>query len=441
MTVPKHGAPSVFISYVSSDLQKAREVAQCLKTIGIRPWLDKDQLVLGDSWEHEIKQAVMSADAFVVCLRPGFDKIGFRQREIKWALEALESRPPDRGFIIPFLVEPCELPHWCKPLHAGENLSEPSTLQELLIAVTKHCGIEFRADQTAETRKWSDQLFPGRADMPPIEFHPSFSVEETATSAQAPAHHKAQPPRRMILAVLVIILSGIALLWGRLAPLDLTTNPKPPDPHLFFVHILQTVVIVFFVIKFHKLFADKDRPFREICDSWQWMWRAWLVAYIWLAIRTQLWPSNGLDTITDALHITCGFAIWQCFLAWDIENAITKGRLRTGEWVAALCGALSFLVALLDRSFRWRYVGPVVQGFYTGLGLTVLAWAMERHSIRVKQWELLSLYLYGMVQILYVLLDILPAPWPLIVFLLFLVLKTILGFAGIDMLKSRGFDG
>jgi hypothetical protein len=48
---------------------------------GVAAWLDKDRLVLGDNWASEIKKAVVSADVFVVCLRPGFDEIGFGKRK------------------------------------------------------------------------------------------------------------------------------------------------------------------------------------------------------------------------------------------------------------------------------------------------------------------------------------------------------------------------
>jgi hypothetical protein len=58
------------------------------------PWLDKYKLVLGDDWEAEIKKAVRTADCFVVCLKPGFDDTGFRQQEVRWALDALNLRPP-----------------------------------------------------------------------------------------------------------------------------------------------------------------------------------------------------------------------------------------------------------------------------------------------------------------------------------------------------------
>ncbi len=131
--------PKVFICHAKDDTAKAQEIASCLKTAGVDPWIDTDKLVHGDLWEQEIRKAVKEADAFVVCLRPGFDQVGFRQKEVRWAVDALGLRPPGRSFIIPFIIEPCELPDWCKPFHAGADLSKPTTLDDLLAAIRKHC--------------------------------------------------------------------------------------------------------------------------------------------------------------------------------------------------------------------------------------------------------------------------------------------------------------
>lgn len=131
--------PKVFICHSKQDTARAEELYDELLGAGADPWVDKKKLVLGDAWELEIKKAVAEADAFVVCLRPGFDEIGFRQKEVRWAVEAVELRPPGRGFIIPFIVEPCPLPDWCKSLHAGADLSRPTTIEDLMRAVEKHC--------------------------------------------------------------------------------------------------------------------------------------------------------------------------------------------------------------------------------------------------------------------------------------------------------------
>lgn len=134
--------PKVFICYAHEDATKAQELFLWLKAAGADPWLDKRRLALGDDWKNSIERAVAETDIFVVCLRPDFDRIGFKHTEVRWAREALQLRPPGQGFIIPFIIEPCELPEWCKRFHAGSDLSKPTSLDDLLQAIEKHCNVK-----------------------------------------------------------------------------------------------------------------------------------------------------------------------------------------------------------------------------------------------------------------------------------------------------------
>jgi hypothetical protein len=128
----------VFICYAKQDQDEASRLYRRLERAGLNPWMDKYRLVLGDNWKQEIERAVAEADVFLVCLRPGFDEIGFRHREVRWAMEALAVRPPSQGFIVPVVIEPCKLPDWCKPFHAGDHLTARTTFDELMKAIQKH---------------------------------------------------------------------------------------------------------------------------------------------------------------------------------------------------------------------------------------------------------------------------------------------------------------
>ncbi len=142
-TTPRE--PRVFICYAKADEPLATTLYEQLARAGTDPWLDHKKLVLGDDFEREIKHAVANSDAFIACLRPGFDEIGFRQREVRWAIDAVGARPPDRGFIIPYVILPCALPSWCEKLHAGGDLSRPTRFDELLIAIEKHTKTKLRS--------------------------------------------------------------------------------------------------------------------------------------------------------------------------------------------------------------------------------------------------------------------------------------------------------
>jgi len=147
-------APKVFICYAKQDESKAEELFDNLTRDGVNPWLDKRKLVLGDNWELEIKKAVSETDLFLVLLRPGFDAIGFRQQEVRWAVEAFQRRPIERGFIIPFIVQPCEeLPAWCAKIHAGSNLFAPTSYDDVINAIQKHYKVKLVPESEKEGKK------------------------------------------------------------------------------------------------------------------------------------------------------------------------------------------------------------------------------------------------------------------------------------------------
>lgn len=102
----------VFLCYAKRDKTIVAELFDFLSSRGVEPWMDKRNLVLADDWESEIRRAVARADAVIVCLRPHFNRIGFRQKEVRWALDEWKKRPPGAVFMVPFILKPCTLPEW-----------------------------------------------------------------------------------------------------------------------------------------------------------------------------------------------------------------------------------------------------------------------------------------------------------------------------------------
>jgi len=160
--------PKVFICYAKEDAFAVRKLFERLQAAGADPWFDLHSLTLGDLWENEIEAALPSADVFVVCLSPRFAGSGERQREVRLALKVAERREPGKGgFIIPFIVEPCELPTWCKPLHAGADLSKPTSFDQLISAIEQHTTTELvPPDPDARRVKYliAGLALPGGAD-------------------------------------------------------------------------------------------------------------------------------------------------------------------------------------------------------------------------------------------------------------------------------------
>jgi hypothetical protein len=141
MMNPNRKKPMVFICYMKRDVLKAEELFKYLDKAGADPWMDMISLKPGNRVEPKIKNAVKDSDAFVVCLRPEFNKYGFRQKEIRWAIDALEMRPPETEFIIPFIIKPFgKLPNWCKPYHVGAYRKEPTSIKDFITAINDHCN-------------------------------------------------------------------------------------------------------------------------------------------------------------------------------------------------------------------------------------------------------------------------------------------------------------
>jgi hypothetical protein len=98
----------VFLCHAHSDKNVVRDLYQRLIKDGIDAWLDKEKLIPGQDWELEIRKAVREADVIVVCLSKQFNQAGFRQKEVRLALDTAMEKPEGEIFIIPARLEECE---------------------------------------------------------------------------------------------------------------------------------------------------------------------------------------------------------------------------------------------------------------------------------------------------------------------------------------------
>jgi uncharacterized protein YegL len=109
----------VFLCHASGDKPAVRLLYGKLKSEGIEPWLDEEDLIPGQDWQLEIPKAVRAADAVIVCLsKASVNKRGYIQKEIAYALDAASEQPEGNIFLIPLKLEECEVPdrirrwHW-----------------------------------------------------------------------------------------------------------------------------------------------------------------------------------------------------------------------------------------------------------------------------------------------------------------------------------------
>lgn len=98
----------VFLCHAHADRNAVRALHTRLTNDGVDAWFDKEKLLPGQDWELEIKKAVREADVVVVCLSKQFNRAGFRQKEVRLALDTAMEKPEGEIFIIPARLEECE---------------------------------------------------------------------------------------------------------------------------------------------------------------------------------------------------------------------------------------------------------------------------------------------------------------------------------------------
>ena len=125
----------VFLCHASGDKPAVRDLYHRLKKDGFQPWLDEEDLLPGQDWRLEIPKAVQNSDVVLVCLSAGaINKDGYVQKEIKFALDRADEKPPGTIFIIPARLEECAVPERLSSWH-WVNLFQGNGYERLLPAL------------------------------------------------------------------------------------------------------------------------------------------------------------------------------------------------------------------------------------------------------------------------------------------------------------------
>lgn len=108
----------VFLCHSHADRDAVHSLYRRLKRDHMEPWLDRESLLPGQNWEHEIRRAILKSDVVLVCLSNAFnEKRGFRHEELKIALKKTKVLSVDDIFIIPVRLEKCDMPTSLSRLH------------------------------------------------------------------------------------------------------------------------------------------------------------------------------------------------------------------------------------------------------------------------------------------------------------------------------------
>ena len=171
----------VFLSHAHADREAVKALYDRLTADGVDAWLDKEKLLPGQDWEREIRAAVREADVVVVCLSCKFSEKGFRQKEVRIALEEAALQPEGEIFIIPARLEECDTLESLRKWH-WVDLFEPDGYEYLMRA------LRMRADNIGAT------LQIKRSWLPNITA-PRSKRERPATEKKPPAPKPKEPAR------------------------------------------------------------------------------------------------------------------------------------------------------------------------------------------------------------------------------------------------------
>lgn len=130
---------NVFISYAKEDQKIAIQYYNWLENENFNPWLDVKKLKGGQNWELEIDRAFKKAHVIIWLMSPqSIYKRGFIQREVKEALDNLRYKQPDDIYIIPVIIENCNVPDYISDklqfINNSDGLAFDSLKSSLLTA-------------------------------------------------------------------------------------------------------------------------------------------------------------------------------------------------------------------------------------------------------------------------------------------------------------------
>ncbi|MGQ0592745.1 MAG: TIR domain-containing protein [Gammaproteobacteria bacterium] len=125
----------IFISYATEDWPHVSELYDRLRKEGFRPWVDRESILPGQDLKFSITRAISESDFILICLsKHTVSRRGYLQQELKAGLDIWEMMQPGELFLIPVLLEPCEVPESLRRFQ-WVQLYEPGGWERLLMAL------------------------------------------------------------------------------------------------------------------------------------------------------------------------------------------------------------------------------------------------------------------------------------------------------------------
>jgi len=154
-------AAQIFLSYAREDEEQAEDLYQRLSDAGLKPWMDKKDILPGERWKSSIRKAIQGSDFFLACLSANsVTKRGFLQKEIKDALDVWEEMLDSDIYLIPARLQDCEVPKELREFQ-WVDLFEANGWTRLVEAI--QVGMERRGIVSEPEEEWLSH-YAGLAD-------------------------------------------------------------------------------------------------------------------------------------------------------------------------------------------------------------------------------------------------------------------------------------
>lgn len=127
----------IFLSYARENRVKVEALYRKLTASGFTPWKDTGGISPGEKWPSSIEKAIRKSDFFLACLsKHSVKKRGWVQRELKAALDIMQGMLETDTYLIPVLLEECDIPDGLRDFQAVK-LFETNGWEQLVGAINR----------------------------------------------------------------------------------------------------------------------------------------------------------------------------------------------------------------------------------------------------------------------------------------------------------------
>lgn len=151
----------VFISYLKENREQAKKLKISLEAVGIKAWLDRDELLPGQNWKEEIRVAITNGKHFIILFSKEYDQRNttYLEEELNLAIDELQRRKANTSWFIPVVLDKdINIPN--RRIGGGRMLND---IQRLDLSE----NWEENVQKLAKTIHPSDTIQPKMVSIPP----------------------------------------------------------------------------------------------------------------------------------------------------------------------------------------------------------------------------------------------------------------------------------